>query len=127
MLAAAVVATSCVAIPMNVPNYDITPEQQATLKPGVTTRADILFRFGIPDIRFDGDRVIGYHWKRDRALVIFVTGGAVGAWDNAAILLEFDASGTLLRTKLLDAWRAKDLMNDAGAWAKDAGRRPATP
>lgn len=125
---ALVVAAGCVIVPVPTsPVRDIPPEQRGELRLGETARRDILMRYGAPDMRLEGDRILVYHWDRTRAAVILVTLGmaAIPIYDLEALFLEFDERGKLLRTGMALAWRKKTIAEQAQEWARSGSGPPA--
>lgn len=120
----------CVIIPWpTTPVVDIPPSERAALKPGERTRAEILMRFGEPDLRLERDRILAYRWERVRAAVIGLRGGAIPITDVEAVFLAFDDAGRLTRVGTATAWQKSTIAEQAAAWAKGdaAGPPPAPP
>lgn len=115
----------CVAIPTPaIPFRDIPSEQRESLQPGETRRVDILMRYGEPELRIDGDRVLVYRWTRLRAIVLFLK----AAWpvgDVQALFLEFGADGRLTRLGISTAWRTGTIEEQAQAWSRGESLVPA--
>lgn len=119
----------CVIIPLPTrPIVPIPESDRAALKPGERTRAEILMRYGEPDLRLDGDRVLAYRWERSRALLVIFYGGQP-ITDVEAVFLAFDGAGRLTRVGTAVAWRKSTIAEQAAAWAKGdaAGPAPAPP
>lgn len=111
----------CVAFPVPVtPVLDIPREQRETLKVGETKRADILMRYGKPELRLEADRVLVYRWDRERGhvLIILAPDLPIRVRDSEALLLAFDARGTLLRIGTTVAWRDDTIEQEAKEWAR---------
>ena len=117
-VALAVLSASCVVIPTpTTPVMGIPQAERQLLKAGETTRADILMRYGEPDLRFDGDRVLVYEWNRIRAVLaaMYVGGGHI--MDVEALLIEFDKDGRLARTATATSWKYAEIARQADEWA----------
>lgn len=126
---AALGLAGCVIVPMPpTPARDIPPVQREALRAGQATRADILMRYGEPDLRLEGDRVLVYRWNRMRAaLVIFAQGMATFPIDDVeACFLEFDGFGKLSRIGMAVAWEKKTIDQQAADWARGDALPPAT-
>ena len=125
VLSAALVLAGCIAIPTpTMPVNDIPAVQREALMTARATRVDILLRFGEPDLRLDGDRVLVYRWDRTRAVFLgFHVGGTIE--DVEAVFLEFGQDGRLSRIGTATAWRKRTIADQAEAWARD--ERPQAP
>jgi outer membrane protein assembly factor BamE (lipoprotein component of BamABCDE complex) len=93
----------CIIIP--VPPYGegkLAPASIDSIKPGVTTREDVLLDLGPPSHRLAADRIFAYEWQQTVAhLVVGFPGGAAGSgvksWQVFAV--EFDRNGVVLRAQ----------------------------
>jgi len=124
----------CVIIPTETtPIRDIPPEQRGALTVGETTRADVLIRYGEPELRLEGDRILVYHWSRRRAVAILiipllpagVASGMADVDDVEALFLEFDNRGRLTRSGMAVAWQKKTIAEQAAEWAQGGIGPPA--
>ena len=71
---AATVQTACVVpVPPLGAAHEVTEQSIAEIKPGISTRADVLLLLADPPIRGEEDRYFVYFWERTRGgvLVIF--------------------------------------------------------
>jgi hypothetical protein len=125
---AILVLAGCVIFPTpTTPILDIPESERTALKPGQRTRAEILMRFGEPDLRLDGDHVLVYRWERVRATLVLIGGGLalIPITDAEAIFLAFDDAGRLARVGAATAWKKSTIAEQAAAWAKGDGAEPA--
>jgi hypothetical protein len=74
-------APGCVAVPVPHPEYRIVqsrrvikPEEAAFVRPGATTRAELLCTFGEPDFWWDGERVLAYQWTTSNLGIAWAAG-----------------------------------------------------
>lgn len=127
LLALAILGVAgCVAFPTpTTPLMGIPPEQRDAFKPGDTRRADLLMRYGEPEIRLDNDRVLVYRWKRMRGAILFYTLAGVPITDAEALFLEFGPDGRLLRLATTNAWLEGTIDEQAQAWARGESLVPA--
>lgn len=126
-LLVALCAAGCMVVPTSAkPAMDIPPEQREAFRLGETRRADILMRYGEPEIRIDADRVLVYRWERLRAMVVFVAPALAGIpiTDAEALFLEFGPDGRLVRMGMATAWGSDDIARQAESWARGASLLP---
>lgn len=126
VLLVALGAAGCVVIPTSAtPARDIPPEQREAFKLGETRRADILMRYGEPEVRLDADRVLVYRWTRLRAVIVVGPGlGGIPVTDAEALFLEFGADGRLVRMGMATAWGNDDIARQAESWARGGSLLP---
>lgn len=126
VLLVALGAAGCVVIPTSAtPARDIPPEQREAFKLGETRRADILMRYGEPEVRLDADRVLVYRWTRLRAVIVVGPGlGGIPVTDAEALFLEFGADGRLVRMGMATAWGDDDIARQAESWARGGSLLP---
>jgi outer membrane protein assembly factor BamE (lipoprotein component of BamABCDE complex) len=122
-LAAALAAQGCVMVLPSPPIRlnAVSAETLAQLKPGKTTRVDVLMALGDPSKRLDGDRVFFYDWQEVHWVgAVGVPGGgepfALG--DTHRLAIEFSADGTIARLQRLSSYSMPELEEKSGAWAK---------
>lgn len=103
----------CVAVP--IPHRETSvrsrpaickPDHADFIQNGVTTRAEVLLKLGHPEIRWYGDRVVGYYWATSK-LGVFFAAAAIPYGPAAAgyfqlpirhhLLIEFDGHGVVRR------------------------------
>ncbi len=74
-------ASSCIAIPLGTQvlrGKAISEEEVAFIKPGVTTKSQVLEYLGNPDIVWENERVLAYEWVRGTAWFVVAGGGRGG-------------------------------------------------
>ena len=79
------------------------------LKPGQTSRADILLQWGPPSKVFEEDKFFVYEWKRIRGYIAWAIGGPPGGigWVNPwtaehYLCLEFDSENVLKQFRVFE-------------------------
>jgi len=77
----------------------IDKEDIAFLKVGVTTREDVVLRFGEPDIVLFEQRILAYYWAVSVGILISQYGGGDIRRDHI-FMLEFDNQGRLKRAEM---------------------------
>jgi outer membrane protein assembly factor BamE (lipoprotein component of BamABCDE complex) len=109
----------------------ITEEAVKSLKPGETSRAQVLLMFGAPADRYEEDRFFVYTFERIHGyLVLFCclsyqgggVGGGVAPMKKAHYLaLEFTPPGRLRQQAFFEEpWFGKDRDKDVQQWMKEA-------
>jgi len=96
----------CLPIPVVPHGLGVVPDKEAfeSLRPGVTTRADVLLLLGEPNHRFDDDRFLMYEWTVAYGYVI--VGGYTQAYPIPVaaphyLCLEFGLDSRLVRNEHL--------------------------
>jgi hypothetical protein len=71
-----------------------------SLKPGHTTRDEVMTRLGAPSMRFENERILSYRLAPNLAVAEWSTGSR---WTNVRydLVLVFDSAGVLERHRLL--------------------------
>src|SRR5687768_11344195 len=99
------VLSGCVAAPIPHPEYriqtsrrPITTNDTLAMRPGTTTRGDVLCVLGEPDYWWDNERVLAYQWTTSNLGIAWAAGGgyqgAAGFIDipiHHFLLISFDA------------------------------------
>lgn len=123
LLTAAFVSGGCVVVvpspPMGI--HEITAEALAQLKPGETTRVDVLMTLGDPTRRLEGDRVFCYDWSEIHWVgAIAVPGGGepIAFGDRHRLAIEFSEAGTIARLQQFSRYSPPTLDADFDAWVK---------
>lgn len=88
---------------------NITPEVIEGLRPGITTRQEVLARLGTPDGVFERERTFVYLWSKCAGYFTwfiygYVAGGSAGAapvGKGYALIIEFDAAGAFQRQRIV--------------------------
>ena len=88
--------SSCIVIPTPWTDDKISKEEISIITPGLSTKDDVLNKFGEPDVIWeigDQERVFVYKWERLRAIWILAggynaTGGSINT--DEALLILFD-------------------------------------
>jgi outer membrane protein assembly factor BamE (lipoprotein component of BamABCDE complex) len=121
---AAMSLSGCVILPVPTPPIGhglVSEDALKSIKPGTTTRADVLLALGEPTEREDSDRFLAYDWKESHvSIVVAVAAGPYGAvggapiWSYRCLALEFDPEGTVARVARLR--RNKAETNCLAAW-----------
>jgi len=121
-LLAAALAAGCIIVPTPpIPVDGISDAQIATLKPGLTTRADVLMAFGDPTLRVENDRYFSYDWSEVH--YVGAVGGAPQAYpfdisDTHRLAIEFAADGRIVRLQRFARMKKKDVEKEFDAWLK---------
>ena len=83
--------------------FDIDYVTIDSVKPGTTSKEDVLLRLGEPDLVVKNERVLGYRWQKAQAY-LFAGGPGAGAgapiMTTYLLLLEFNEKDVLLRAEL---------------------------
>ena len=125
-LVAAALLAGCIIVPTPPIPIDGVPDAKvAALKPGLTTRADVLMAFGDPTLRMEDDRYFVYDWSEVHGEG--AVGGAPGAylfeiWDTHRLAIEFSADGRIERLQRFARMKRKTLEEVFDAWLR--GRPP---
>ena len=105
-LCAALVA--CVPLPIaGGASREIPEATRVTIKPGTSTRADVLLALAEPDVRGDDDRYFQYATSQSRGGVVFILilpylplpVTSVSGESCACLVIVFDANGTVARMR----------------------------
>ncbi len=91
----------------------------AFLKIGVTTREDVVLRFGEPDIVLFDQQILAYYWAVSVGYFYSYVGDGT-FWRNFLFLLEFDDKGRLKRAEIKsysDWWTLEAMLN---GWVKES-------
>jgi hypothetical protein len=108
--------TGCLILPIPTPEHGgtgVLPESDDVLnkilKPGQTSRADVMLQWGTPSETFKDERFIAYDWERIVGYILWVVGyinGGIGGTEELKdphyICLEFDAEGYLKQFRLFE-------------------------
>ncbi len=90
----------------------------AFLKIGVTTREDVVLRFGEPDIVLSEQRILAYSWTTSVGVIV----GQYSAGDitrDHIFMMEFDKEGKLKRAGInASGWVKKEAMLEE--WIKES-------
>lgn len=125
-LAGAALLAGCIIVPTPPIPIDGVPDAKvAALKPGLTTRADVLMAFGDPTLRMEDDRYFVYEWSEVHW--VGAVGGAPQAYpfdisDTHRLAIEFSADGRIARLQRFARMKRKTLEEDFDAWLR--GRPP---
>jgi hypothetical protein len=76
---------------------EIRPTDRAFLKEGVTTREEVLLRFGGPSMTLEGERVLTYLWVVEAAIMATMVYITYSVPSVNVLALEFDDNGLLRR------------------------------
>jgi len=105
-LCAALVA--CVPLPIaGSASREIPEATRVTIKPGTSTRADVLLALAEPDVRGNDDRYFQYSTSQSRGGVVFILVlpylplpvTSVSGESCACLVIVFDANGTVARMR----------------------------
>jgi hypothetical protein len=92
------------------------------IKPGKSTRAEILLHFGDPEKRLEDDKFFVYGWEKTHGYVFigaYVTGVAIPTNNRHFLLIEFDADGIVRRSGFIDpSWAWQDTEKMVEQWKK---------
>ncbi len=119
---------ACVYIPVPerpvVARSRVTAEMTAPIRPGVSTRSDVIALLGGPTLDLPTQRIIAYRWETLRGVVVWAVPAAGGAFDVGklyVLLVAFDAEDRVVafETTTQQAWDS--LPEHALKWAERAG------
>jgi hypothetical protein len=100
LIAAALNLGGCIIIPTPWEKDKFTAEDVSRFTPGLSTKDDVVKKFGQPDIIWETERVYVYRWERIRA-IIFVgaayTGDFAALRSDEAVMVLFDDTDHVLR------------------------------
>ncbi len=91
----------------------------AFLKIGVTTREDVVLRFGEPDIVLHDQQILAYYWAVSLGYFFTYVGDGT-FWRNYLFMLEFGDEGRLKRAEInsySDWWTWNAML---GKWIKES-------
>lgn len=98
----------------------IEPDVIEQCRIGVTTREEILLRFGEPDATLNRQSVFVYSWTRTQGYLLiggYGRGEVIPVGHTSRLLVEFDLKGFLKRIELMPAGLAPaSVMQDAAVW-----------
>ena len=132
LVPAALSLTGCVILPVPTPptgSEIVGDDSMKSIKPGVTTRADVLLELGDPSENEEADRLFAYDWKVSYGSIVWAwgitynVGGAGGyrLWAYRCLAMEFGPSGTVTRTAYLHL-ESSEARNCLAAWRKQGDR-----
>lgn len=109
---AAICLAGCVVLPVPTPptgSEIVGDEAMSAVKPGMTTRADVLLALGDPSESEEADRFFAYDWKVSHGAIVWAwgiapnVGGAGGhrLWAYRCFAMEFGSDATVARTAYL--------------------------
>src|SRR5712692_11161153 len=119
-------------IPQSTPaGAHVTAEDTNSFKPGVTTKAEIIEKFGAPQFELPDLRLIAYEWDQvDYQVLYLVVGAGYGAVGDVtdpkvphALFVAFDQKDRVLAFSLekIGIWRRRPIQQAAREWAKRQG------
>jgi outer membrane protein assembly factor BamE (lipoprotein component of BamABCDE complex) len=108
-LLGAMCLSACVVLPVPTPptgSEIVGDEAMKAIKPGTTTRADVLLALGDPNESDEADRFFAYDWKVSYGAIVWAwgiapnVGGAGGhrLWAYRCLAIEFGPDATVART-----------------------------
>jgi outer membrane protein assembly factor BamE (lipoprotein component of BamABCDE complex) len=106
----------------------IPKEAIKLLKPGKTTRAEVLLKFGDPTQRFQQDLFFVYSWERTSGYFLWSfgmgTGGSSPVFKTHSLCLEFTQDNLLRRFEHLEAGLFKNMDELMLEWMEDKSVLP---
>lgn len=88
--------------------HNLNPKTPDALRPGVTTKEDVLLTFGEPDFASEDGQRLGYAWSMVKAFwaIAGTIGGGVSGEVTRSYVVEtsFDANNRVSRVRLLKEW-----------------------
>ena len=94
------------------------------LKVGITTREDVLLRFGEPDAILNDQQILAYYWKVSVGVII-VYNAAADIPKDCLFMLEFNDDGRLKRAELNASVRGR-VEARLNRWALEGEKRSQT-
>jgi hypothetical protein len=105
LIAAAFNLSGCIIIPTPWEKEKFTAEDVSHVTPRLSTKDDVVQKFGLPDIIWETERVYVYRWERIRAVLFVGGGGTQGAFGtlstDEAVLVLFDETDHVVRIEKL--------------------------
>jgi outer membrane protein assembly factor BamE (lipoprotein component of BamABCDE complex) len=112
LLLAVTTFAGCVILPVPTPptgSEIVGDDAVSAIKPGITTRADVLLALGDPSESEETDRFFAYDWKVSYGAIVWAwgitynVGGAGGnrLWAYRCLAIEFRTDTTVARTAYL--------------------------
>lgn len=108
LLSLCVALAACVPLPIaGGASREIPEATRVTIKPGASTRADVLLALAEPDVRGEDDRYFQYSTSQSRGGVVFilvlpylpVPVTSVSGESCSCLVIVFDANGTVARMR----------------------------
>lgn len=129
--------TGCVVIPIPtketkvLSGRPISPEKRVLLKPGETTREQVVNCLGPPSYEWEDRRTFAYVWDMRQAIALWIAGayytGAAGVEDvpkHYVLLIEFDAGSKMVRSELVKRPWLESLKGLLIRWQRDKPQDP---
>jgi len=112
LLVAAMCLTGCIVLPVPTPptgSEIVGDDAMSPIKPGMSTRTDVLLALGDPNESEESDRFFAYDWKVSYGAIVWAwgiarnVGGAGGhrLWAYRCLAMEFGSDATVVRTAYL--------------------------
>jgi len=103
--------SGCVIIPVPekcISGEEITDNELASLKPGTTSKAEIVEMLGKPDVLWIDENIFAYNWKTVWALMPWIVAGGYQAYGGIeeltkdyVLLIQFDHQNRMTRFKVV--------------------------
>jgi outer membrane protein assembly factor BamE (lipoprotein component of BamABCDE complex) len=128
--ACASLLSACVVVPAgNLPGPAAVPAATvAVLKPGTSSRVDVLMTLGDPDYRYAADRAFAYRWSETLAWVIFGGGYRAAGFpidEMRMLMIEFGDDGSVTRLDIVNGVLSSTFNKAVDEWlGKVQGGRP---
>ena len=129
-LACASLLSACIVVPAgNLLGPAAVPATAvAVLKPGTSSRVDVLMTLGDPDYRYGADRAFGYRWSETLAWVIFGGGYSAAGFpidEMQMLMIEFGDEGLIARLDIVTGVLSSTFNKAVDDWlGKVQGGRP---
>lgn len=129
-------AQGCVVIPLPeqcVSGEEVTQTELASIKPGTTTKADIVDMLGKPDVLWLDENIFAYNWKMRWAIMPWMVAGgyqAAGGIEeftkDYVLLIQFDSNDRVDRFEILKRSFFTSYGDLLEHWAKQENKTPSS-
>lgn len=130
-----VLLQGCIVLPIPTPEHKVlagkavNPEQLAFLKPGITTKTEVMNRLGGPDAIWEDARLFVYEWAMRQGVLIWaISGGYTGAAGvedlekRYVLLIQFDGRDRVRRFEKVARPPLKPYGDFLKEWLADANK-----
>jgi hypothetical protein len=128
VVATAALSAGCLYLPETekkvLRGEQVTQQQRQAIRPGVTTRGEVLGSLGPPDIEWENERVFAYRWEMRQGLLLYAIGGGYDAEagiievpQGYLLLVQFDEFDRVRRVEQLPDKALQSFGKQVRQWA----------